>query len=136
MVHKIPFKIAVNAMILLLSSVLLFHILVLVQLLPYSMVWGGKLQNVAEMRKYEAVSIMVIGFIIFIVASKGGYLKNVLKLVMVDVILWILIVFFALNTVGNLLSETTTETIVFTPLTLLSVILCFRLVREGKGRTH
>jgi len=48
----------------------------------------------------------------------------------VTIALWAFVVLFAINTVGNVLSKTSLETIIFTPLTFLSAVLCFRIAIE------
>lgn len=123
----IPFRFAVNAMMVLLSLVLGFHLLVLARVIPYTIVWAGKLESVAQMQVFEAVSIGINAFTLFIVGTKGGYGWAGTPRWLVDGALWVFTILFALNTVGNLFAQTSFETIVFTPLTLVSALLCLRL---------
>lgn len=45
----ITFKTSVNIVLVLLLFVTLFHILVLLGVIPYTMVWGGQLESKKEM---------------------------------------------------------------------------------------
>jgi len=129
-IKKIKIKIAVNTMLVLLSFVLVFHLLVLLGIIPFSIVWGGRLQNASQMYVFEAVSIIINLFIISAIAMKGVYIKQFLSKRTIRFILWVLVVVFSLNTFGNIFSESTLETILFTPLTLISTILCYRMAIE------
>jgi hypothetical protein len=130
---RIGFQLAIKTILLIASLITLFHLLILTQVISYKIVWGGRLENVEQMKLFEAFSIAVNLFMISIVAMKGGYLRSVLPEKVESVILWGFIILFSLNTVGNLLSANSLETIIFTPLTLLLAILFLRITVEGKA---
>lgn len=117
-------------MLFMLSMIVGFHFLILTQIIPYDIVWGGKLQNIDQMRVFELVSISVNALIIMIIALRAKYLKWNVSVKVLNVFLWIFVAIFSLNTLGNLFAETTTETLIFTPLTFISAILCYRIVIE------
>ncbi len=102
----------------------------MVGIIPYSIVWGGRLTSVSAMLVFETVSLFVNGLIIFVLAHYAGYV-NVLNQKVVRAILWVLSGLFILNTVGNLSSVSTIEKLVFTPLTAILAILFFLLARRG-----
>ncbi|NOR52046.1 MAG: hypothetical protein GQ470_05445 [Gammaproteobacteria bacterium] len=129
-IKLIDVKLAINTMLAFLSFVILFHILVLFEIISSEIVWGGKLESTSQMRIFETISIVINLIIITVVGIKGKYIRAFLPENAVKVILWLLVVLFTLNTVGNMFSETTLETIMFTPLTLMSAILCYRIVIE------
>ena len=128
MIKKLPYKFAINAMLVLLSLVCVFHFLVITQIIPYTIVWAGKLNNLQEMLVFETVSLLVNAVLIYVILSKGLYIKSLLSEKILTIILWFFVLVFSLNTVGNLFSETSFETLVFTPLTFISAILCFRVI--------
>lgn len=130
MIKKIDFKLAINTMIIILISVLVFHLLILAEIVPYDIVWGGRLENKSQMRIFEIASITINLFMISVVAIKGGYIRAIIPEKITAVILWAIVVLFSLNTIGNILSNTLFETIVFTPVTFTSAILCYRIVIE------
>ena len=119
-------------MLIILCLIIVFHLFVLTQIIPYNIVWGGKFQNVAQMRSFEVVSIGINSLIIFFIALRGKYIKLNLPIKIMNIILWLFVLLFALNTIGNLFAKTITETIVFTPLTFFLLILCFRIVIDRK----
>ncbi len=120
-------RIAGVSLTILFSLVLVFHLLIVVRIIPYGIVWGGRLTNASEMYAYEAVSIVVNIIMLAIVAVRGGYVKSSLSQKPVRIALWVMAGLFFLNTVSNIFSVNETERLVFTPLTLMSSILCYRL---------
>jgi hypothetical protein len=131
MIKKIPFRLAVNFMLFLLSGVILYHSLILSEIIPYNITWGGRLKNVTQMRVLECVSIIVNLFMLATIAIKGGYVKAAVSKKVVNGVIWGLVAIFSLNTVGNIFAQSLFETFVFTPLTFMSAIMCFRMSQEN-----
>ena len=123
---------AINIVITLLSAVLVFHIMVLTGVIPYAIVWAGKISTAAEMRKLEVISILVNAFSIIILLLRANHIKNKIPVKILNAIIWLLVVLFSLNTIGNLFAESQFELYFFTPLTLISAILCLRIVIDKK----
>lgn len=121
-------KLALRVMLLLLSVILIFHVLVLVQVIPYTIVWAGKLHSVTEMQTMEAVSISINLLLLVVLLMKGGLIRARVPIALLNGIIWVFIALFLLNTVGNLFAATSFERYVFTPLTLLFAFLCWRIV--------
>lgn len=127
---KINYRTAINIILIISIAVIFFHSLILMNIIPYQYVWGGRIESDKQMQVFETVSILINLFIIFIVATKGGYIKNYLSPGVVKVFLWIFFILFTLNTVGNLFSSTTLEAIIFTPITLILAILFYRIITD------
>lgn len=117
-------------MLVLLSALLVYHLLIITQVIPYDITWGGRLKSEQEMYRFEAVSIVLNIIIILIIAIKGGYIKKLAPNKLIKILLWLLVVLYALNTLGNIFSTNIIEAIVFTPMTLLFAVLCARLALE------
>jgi len=130
MLRRISFKLATHTLLTILGLVLLFHLLVLAGVIPYDIVWGGRLQNSAQMRGLELISLAANLTIMLVIGIKAGYVHSRLPPRVVNLLLWAFAVLFALNTVGNLVAEQTLETLLFTPATFLSAILCARIAME------
>ena len=130
-IKKINIRFATTLMLVLLSCVVVFHLLVLLGAIPYNVVWGGRLESASQMYMFEAVSITINLAVIAIVGIKAGHIRPYISKKAVTILLWALAMLFALNTVGNVFSATVLETIVFTPLTLISAVLCYRMAVEG-----
>jgi membrane protease YdiL (CAAX protease family) len=100
------YKTPINILSGLLIAVILFHIAVIVKAIPYSIAWGGRLQNDSEMYVFETISILINLFLGLVLFMKGGYIKLRLKEKIIHLILWIFLVLFLVNTVGNLFAKT------------------------------
>jgi membrane protein implicated in regulation of membrane protease activity len=64
---------------------------------------------------------------------KAKHIKRNISNKILDAFLWLFVILFAVNTVGNLMAETLFEKLVFTPLTLLSAVLIWMIVRKDKN---
>ncbi|MBX2898859.1 MAG: hypothetical protein KF775_04390 [Cyclobacteriaceae bacterium] len=113
----------------LLSAVVVFHVLVVLQVVPPEIVWGGRLTSRQELIRFEAVSITLNLFMIFVACHPAGFLK-VLNTRLIKWLLPIMAALFALNTVGNLLANNPLERWIFTPLTATLAVLCTLIVRK------
>lgn len=123
-------SIAAKLMLILLSVVIAFHISVLIGVVPYTIVWAGKLKSLEEMYLFESISIGLNLFLMAVILQRFRFLRPMVKDGMLDFILWIFVLIFSLNTVGNLFSKSTIELILGTTLTLVSALLCWVMVRK------
>lgn len=127
-------KTAIKIMLWLLVSVMLFHFSILLKVIPYDITWGGRLKNDTEMYVFETFSILFNFLLFSVLLIKGGYIKAFISLKAVHIILWIFIIIFGLNTIGNSLAETFFEKS-FSILTLTFVILLWIILNKDKKRT-
>ena len=127
MVRKINFLFAIKTLIVLTLIALAYHIIIITELIPYDAVWGGRLKSREQMLQFESVSIAINLFMLVVILIKGTYIKIKIPKLIVTSFLWLFAILFALNTVGNLFSVSIWETIIFTPITLISAVLCLRL---------
>ncbi len=121
-------KQAIIIMIVILLVVLLFHSLILAGLIPYGIVWAGKISTVAEMRKLEVISILINAFAILILLLKASYIRNRIPAKILNAITLLFAALFCFNTLGNLFAESRFELYVFTPLTFILAVLSFRII--------
>ena len=129
---RLPYKFAVNFLLTILCSVMVFHFLVLIQIIPYQIVWAGRLNSIAEMQRFETISILINCFIILIITIKGNYLNFKFSSKIINSLVWLFVILFSFNTIGNLMAKSNFEKLVFTPLTFILAILCFRIIKEGQ----
>lgn len=113
----------------------IFHLLILVGLIPFEITWGGRLKTVEEMYVFETLSILINSFFIFTLLQKGEYIRCFLGMKTVTIILWIFFAIFVLNTIGNVLAKTNFEKF-FTLLTLVSSILIWIINKAPKEQTR
>lgn len=122
------YKTSINILLGLLIAVILFHIAVIAKAIPYDIAWGGRLQNDSEMYVFETISILINLFLGLLLLMKGDYVKFRFKERTIDIILWIFLVLFFLNTVGNIFAKTNFEKS-FAVLTFVSVILIWTILK-------
>lgn len=108
--------------------VTVFHLLIVVKVIPYSITWGGRLQTDSEMYMFEAASIVINLFFVYLVSQRVGMLPAVFGIKVVTVLLWIFFGLFVLNTLGNIFAATTIERW-FTLLTLANAFLIWKINR-------
>ena len=122
-------------MLYLLVAVILFHLSIMLKLVPYEITWGGRLKSDSEMYVFETISVIINLFLLSILLIKGKYLKELIPMKIVNITLYIFLVLFALNTIGNIFAKTNFEKF-FTLLTLTFTILIGIIQRKEKKRTH
>ena len=125
----ISFKTALNGMLILLTLLIIFHVFVLAQIIPYQVVWAGRLNTVSQMRRFEVLAIVPNVILAMVLLLKGNYIRNRLPEKIVNAIIWLFVIVFFLNTVGNLFAVTKFEKYVFGSVSVVSFLLCLRIVR-------
>lgn len=126
-----PSKVAAITVLMgLLSVVILLHLGILFQLIPYDIVWAGKIDSLEAMYLLETVSLILNGTLMLVLYLKLKHLKQAMPTPVVDVILWIYVVVFGLNSLGNLFAQTLFELIFGTLFTLVMMYLCWVVVKK------
>ncbi len=108
-----------------------FHLVVLLKIIPFQIVWGGRLQTEQDMYVFELGSILVNAFFIFVLLQKGMFIKSIFSNKAVSIILWIFFAVFLLNTIGNLLAKSTFEKL-FTIVTLTNAACIWKINKTVK----
>ena len=119
----------------LLAAVILFHIAIIAKVIPYNIAWGGRLQNDQEMYVFEAVSILINAFLGLVLLMKANYIKFRFREKAINIILWIFLVLFVLNTIGNLFAKTNFEKS-FAVLTFVFAILIWMILKPNPSSTQ
>ncbi|MBC8046269.1 MAG: hypothetical protein H7Y00_05695 [Fimbriimonadaceae bacterium] len=109
------------------SLTIVFHLLILLKIIPYTIVWGARLKSDEAMYKFEIVSITLHIIFLFVVLFKSNYLILDINGNILNITLWIMAGLFLLNTVGNLFSKNKLEKSIFTPVTILLTIFAIIL---------
>lgn len=124
----------IRLMIFLLTVVTVFHLCLIVKLIPFDLAFGGRLKNDIEMYTFETISIFINLFLISILLIKGNYLKLRLNHKLINIVLWIFFFIFIINTIGNLLAKTNIEKS-FSVLTLILAILIWTILKDKEETT-
>ena len=122
-------NLAIKIFIGLLIAVVLFHICIVVKIIPYNITWGGRLHNDSEMYVFESFSILVNIFLAAVLLMKGKLIRFTFTEKAVNTILWIFCFLFTLNTLGNLFAETSFEKM-FSILTGISALLLWKILKK------
>lgn len=106
------------------SANLVFHTLILLGVIDYSIVWGGRLKTRTEMLQFETVSLVLNAVFLLVVGIRMNWLRIKIPRIAITITLWLMAGLFLLNTLGNLASLNSLETLIFTPLTAISTVFC------------
>jgi hypothetical protein len=108
------------------AAAIAFQLVVLAGLIPTEMVWGGRLQNAEERTVGALVSISFVLIFAALVLVRMGHIGRS-KPAVGKWGMWAVCALFALNTIGNLFALDLRETLIFTPITLISAVLAARV---------
>lgn len=127
---KFNFRAIEKILIVLFSLILIFHFLIVFGTIPYQNVWAGRLKSREEMLRFESFSIILNAIFIAVVLVKANLINIKVPKKVINVLLWIMAIVFALNTIGNLFAIGSLEKYIATPVTFLLSIFCFILARN------
>jgi len=124
-------KLAGNLLLGIYGLLAVFHVLVLARVVPSDIVWGGQIGNSSQnLVTLETTALIVTALFAAIVAAKIGYISVGRFGKVVNVLLWIIFAYSVLNILGNFASNVSTETLIFTPISIVTAFLVFRLAIE------
>ena len=124
-------KTAIKTMLWLLIAIIMFHMSIILKITPYEITWGGRLENDSEMYVFETISIVINIILFYVLLIRGKYLNSFIPLKIINIILWIFLIIFGLNTIGNVFAETNFEKF-FTLLTLAFSYLIWIILTKGE----
>jgi hypothetical protein len=120
-----------NILLAALALLAVFHVLVLIRVVPPDFIWGGQAADgSAQMVTLELLALVVILLFALVVAVRMDYLLPGRVETPAAIGLWIMVGYFILNTIGNLASGIWAEKVVFALLTLVMALCAFRLAIE------
>ncbi|MGN6342298.1 MAG: hypothetical protein ACTHML_15095 [Ginsengibacter sp.] len=118
---------AANSLLVVLSAIVIFHFLVIVHIIPYQIVWGGRMQNRNQIINLELISIIINLIMMVVILVKTGIISFSTSGRWMRLLFWMMFAFFLLNTLGNLVSLNQVEKFIFTPITLFLSFCSLRL---------
>lgn len=119
-------RIAANVATVLFFVTIILQLLLAAGILPISMAWGGRqsvLTTTLRLASLAAVAILV--FFAYVIRRRAGLIGADTIPTTIIILSWFITAFMALNTVGNLTSQSIGEKILFTPITFLLAVSCF-----------
>lgn len=129
MLNKLTINLAAKLLIALFSLVIVFHVLILLKVIPYAITWGGRLNNDKEMYTFESISIVINIILVLLILMKAKFMNSILPEKLLNGILWIFFGLFCLNTLGNLFAKTNFEKS-FAVITLMSALFIWVILKK------
>jgi hypothetical protein len=115
--------------------VIVLQILLAAGILPISMAWGGRQsQLTTSLRIASIIAAVLLGVFIYVIRYRAGLVGNVPIPVIIKIVSWIITVFMAFNTMGNITSISTNEKLLFGPVTFILTVACL-LVSASKSNS-
>jgi len=124
--NLISVKKAGTILLIALSALLLFHILVVFNLIPSDMIWGGQI-NDSNFYIFELIAFVILILFIAIIMGKLEYFKFQKLRWVINPGVWIMTIYFILNAIGNFVSGVSSENFIFGPISIILALLAFRL---------
>lgn len=121
---------AIKMMLGLIGLVILFHLGILLKIIPYHIAWGGRLTNDQEMYVFEIISIVVNVLLLLVLLMKGRFIRFQFPPQVVRVVLWVFFFLFILNTIGNIFAQTWFEKSFAIVTLLLFSFLIWSILRD------
>lgn len=117
-----------NVLLIALLVLLIIHILVLFGVVSPDIIWDTTITDKASVVISEWIAIFFILMFIFGILLKLNYLpmKGLRK--SADSILWIMSLYYLLNIIGNFMSDNPIEKLLYSPLTLIMILMALRLI--------
>jgi hypothetical protein len=124
-------KLAGNLLLISLGLLAIFDILILLNIVPSNIVWGGQIKDPAvNLIVLELIALVVTFIFAIIIAAKMDYIKAGGFTKAVNIGVWVIFAYLILNTLGNLASGVSFENLIFAPITLALAFCAFRLAIE------
>ncbi|MDG1105534.1 MAG: hypothetical protein P8N26_05170 [Cyclobacteriaceae bacterium] len=124
-------KLAIKLMLWLIGVIILLHSAILMKIIPYNITWGGRIENNIEMYVFEIMSILINLFLVVLLLLRGRYLSFFIPMKVVNILLWVFLFLFGINTLGNIFAETTFEKSL-SLLTLIFTYLVWVTLKDAK----
>lgn len=108
------------------------HLLILFQIVPFIIVWGGRIKSEQTMYLMEGFAFLSMLFLGSVILMKNNIVKPVFTSKTIRRIHLVFALFFIMNTIGNLLAETFIEKIQ-SIITLYLAITLFILSKQRRA---
>ena len=127
----LSFKVTSIATITIYVALLIFHLSLIIfagilSIIPYDIVWGGRMGTQGQLIFFELLSFLIIALCLFLTLVKSKIIK-INKIA--HYAMWLFFAYFLLNTFGNILSKTIFEKS-FAVVSILLSLLSLRLALE------
>jgi hypothetical protein len=106
--------------------VIVLQLLMAIGILPVTMFWGGRQTELTlGLRLTGVAAAIILALFAYVIRRRAGLISSPPPSTLIKILSWVITAFMVFNTLGNLTSQSMTEKIIFTPLTILLAICCF-----------
>jgi hypothetical protein len=133
----ISFGLAARINIIIYILLILFHLFMIIgsgvlDLVPYDMVWGGNIESQGQFLVMETVAalVVVVFLLLNLIKSRKLRIEKLYKIAHYS--MWVIFVYFVLNTLGNILGTTVFEKSMSVVSLILSVLTLRMALEKDK----
>lgn len=112
--------------------IIIIQALIILRILPYNIIGGGRLENYNLAFNIAKASIIFLGVEIIFIIIVLKYNKNKKRNVLIKIGLWILFFLLLINLIGNILSKTLFEKIFMGIICVIQIINITIMISENK----
>ena len=123
---------AARILLVMLALLAVFHMLVLLHMVPSGMVWGGRAES-GTAGRLETIGVTVTVLFMLITAMRAGFLWPGRLSRTAKVAMWVVFVYITLNIIGNVTSVSTAEKAIFIPASVIMALLALRVAAGRSG---
>ncbi len=128
-------RLIIIPMFVIFGMLILFHCLVIIGWISPEFVWGGKIQSGQDLIHMELASISMLLLFAMIVMAKVNIIDMDWIKPLAQLGLWMMAIYFIINTLTNVMGETNLERFFFAPVSIALAFLTVRLALMPTIRT-
>ena len=118
----------------LLSLLFVFHVFVVLGVVPADIVWGGQFgDSPTDAITFELVAILVTLLFGVVILMKLNLIFRGKAGRMTNIACWVMFVYFVLNAIGNLSTGISVESLAFAPVSIVLALLLLRLAIDRES---
>jgi hypothetical protein len=119
-------SIAGNLATVLFAVIIVLQLLLAAGILPISMAWGGQQPVLTTGLRFASLAAAaILAFFAYVIRRRAGLVGDAPIPTFIKILSWLITAFLVLNTLGNFVSQSTGEKILFGPISLLLAVACF-----------
>lgn len=117
----------------LLVLLMVIHVLLLLEVIPYDIVWGGNVKSVSQLYTFEISALLVSAIFLVIVAIRLDLIKAPKLRRAAGIGMWVVFAYFGMNVIGNFTSGVSWEKMLFGPLSAVLALLSLRVAASREA---
>jgi hypothetical protein len=112
--------------------IIIIQTLIILRILPYNIIGGGRLENYNLTFSIAKISIIILVVEIIFIIIVLKYIRNKKRNILIKIGLWILFSLLFINLIGNILSKTLFEKIFMGIICVIQIINITIMMSENK----